>query len=187
MELLLIMLRNNKQVPDSLVNYFASSDKKRLSLYNRLNNAKLVDKFPVKYHSQDQLVKSALTIEYSHDSKYDSLVYLDKLPASFKGKTGFVYFFKYKTKKEDKRWKVATYGIQPTDVSKFDDDSDAFNSNYNYYNDKDDIKLDDKKPVKEQLQAILQKMMFRKRKSARDFYSDHERNYDYEDRYSPRR
>jgi len=37
-------------------------------------------------------------------------VYLARLKAEYKNKKGFVYFYKYKTKKDDMAWKLASVG-----------------------------------------------------------------------------
>jgi len=62
------------------------------------------DKFPHQFNNHLDLGKVTCLIKKSFNQP-DSLVYLDSLGASFKGKKGFIYFYKYKTKKDDLYWK----------------------------------------------------------------------------------
>ena len=91
---MLLMIRNNKPVPDSALNYFAASDDYRYILYDDLETMNQLKLFPAKYHNQADLAESKLFILKPY-GKPDSLVYLNKLPAEIMSKQGFVYFFKY--------------------------------------------------------------------------------------------
>jgi hypothetical protein len=149
------------------LNFYAADDEYRIDLYRSLKKAKLMDKFPVKYNSQADLVRSAIM----NSSSYDTLVLLDKMPVTYKGKKGAVYFFKYKNKKEEKKWKILYYGMQPENVKEFDDDNDDFISETSYsYSRNGDDKLDETKPVKEQLQKMMKIMLYKKHSSASQFY-----------------
>ncbi len=170
---MLLLLRNKKPVPDSLLNMYAADDAYRLNLYRKLKKAKLLDKFPAKYNNQADLVKSALLGNTSYYNKYDTLVLLDKLPAAYKDKKGVVYFYKYKTKKTDKKWKIVSFGLQPENAKEFDDDNDDFTSSGGYsYGREDDNRLDEEKPVKEQLQQKLKIMLYKMHMSAKRFYDN---------------
>ena len=167
--IMLLLLRNKKPVQDSLLNFYAADDEYRIDLYRSLKKAKLMDKFPAKYNDQLDLVKSAI----KDNSSYDTLALLDKMPVTYNNKKGVVYFFKYKNKKEDKKWKILSYGMQGENVKDFDDDNDDFTSeaSYSYYNRNDDDKLDETKPVKEQLQKMMKTMLYKKHSSAAQFYN----------------
>jgi hypothetical protein len=115
----LLLLRNNKPYPDSLLKYFASMDEYRYELYSDLYEIGKQDMFPAKYNNHLDLAKSCLLDKKSY-GKPDSVVYLDRLHAEFKGKKGFIYFFKYKTKKDDLSWKLATVGLTPEDPKQFE-------------------------------------------------------------------
>ena len=168
---MLLLLRNKKNVADSLLNYYAADDDYRIDLYRQLKKSKLLDKLPAKYNNQPDLIKSALLNNTSYYNKYDTLVYLEKLPVSYKDKKGLVYFYKYKTKKEDKKWKIVSFGMQPENAKEFDDDNDDFTSSSSYsYGRDEDNKLDETKPVKEQLQQLLKTMLYKKHRSAARFY-----------------
>jgi uncharacterized protein YbaP (TraB family) len=73
---MLLLLRNKKTFTDSLVNAFAADDEYRVELYRKLKTAKLLNKFPVRYNNQHDLVRSAL-ISASVYEKYDTLALLD--------------------------------------------------------------------------------------------------------------
>jgi hypothetical protein len=169
---MLLLLRNKKTVADSLLNMYAADENYRIRLYRKLKKAKLMAHFPAKYNNQADLVKSALMSSTSYYNSYDTLVLLDKLVTSYKDKKGVVYFYKYKTKKTDKKWKLVSFGLQPENAKEFDDTSDEFNSGgYNYDRD-DDNKLDEEKPVKEQLLKKLKTMQYQKHSSAARFYDN---------------
>ena len=97
----LLLLRNKKSIPDTMLTYFASLDEYRYDLYNGLKKIKQLDKFPARYNNHIELGRSKLISAASSYSKPDSVVYLSRLQAKVKGKKGYVYFFKYKKKKDD--------------------------------------------------------------------------------------
>ena len=71
--------------------------------------------------------------------------------------------------------------MQPENAKEFDDDNDDFTSSSSYsYDRTDNDKLDDTKPVKEQLQKLMKTMLYKMHSSAAEFYS---RDYgnDYKD------
>lgn len=157
----LLLLRNNKPVPDSLWNYFASMDDYRSDLYDDLDEINQLNKFPSLYKNQADLARSALVNSRSYN-KVDTLVYLDKLPVNDKGDKGWVYFYKYKDKRDDVAWELATSGLQPENLKAVstDDEFTSFRQD----------NLDEDKPVKEQLEKLLKEMLYSKHKSARSFY-----------------
>ncbi len=169
---LLLLLRNNKTVSDSLINTYAADDEYRVELYRKLKTAKLLHKFTARYNNQFDLVKSALISTSSYE-KYDTLALLAKIPLGYKNKKGLIYFFKYKNRKTDKKWKIISYGLQPENVKEFADDNYDFvtGSTYNYERGDDD-RLDETKPVKEQLQKILKTILYKMHSSAAQFYNN---------------
>ncbi|MGC4104528.1 TraB/GumN family protein [Ferruginibacter sp.] len=176
---MLLLLRNKRPVPDTLLNFYAADEDYRIDLYRSLKKAKLLDKFPAKFNNQADLVRSALVSASSYD-KYDTLALLDKVPVTYKNKKGVVYFFKYKNKKEEKKWKILSFGMQPENAKEFDDDNDDFtsSSSYSYYRSSSN-KLDETKPVKEQLQQLMKTMLNKMHSSAAQFYGN---DYDSDDK-----
>ncbi len=180
---LMQMLKHNHPFPDTLLKYFSSLDDYRYTLYNDLKGMKMLDKFPSLYNNHTDLGKSALLAEKSY-GKPDSLVYIDRLKTEYKGKKGFVYFFKYKAKKDDLTWKLATVGLISENKAEFlFEDTikvrlprysyEILNpTGYNRYNFTGftDIKADTNGMLADQLKKELKKMLYSRRKSAKEFY-----------------
>ena len=184
--IMLLLLRNNKSFPDTLPGYFAGLDEYRYDLYKDLKRFGKKDKFPLQYNNHLDLGKSKLVEEKSY-GKPDSILYIDRLSAEFRGKKGFIYFFKYKNKKDDLAWKLATVGLVPEDPKVFEfeidrkpDLSDYFSSYrlkdfYRYdFTGFSETKIKDDEPLSEQLNKTLKKLLYSKRKSAKQFYEKNE-------------
>jgi uncharacterized protein YbaP (TraB family) len=188
--IMLLLLRNNKPIPDTLPEFFASLDEYRYELYEELKRLKKEDKFPAKYNNHLDLGKSKLLKEKNYD-KPDSLLYIDRLPAEIKGKKGFVYFYKYKTKKDDLTWKLATVGLVPQDPGTFEfenTDKPDFNDYYSPlsyllsdyftydFTSFTDAKIKEDESLPDQLRKTMKKLLYSKRKSAKEFYGREGRN-----------
>ncbi len=185
---MLLMIQHNKPYPDTMLNFFGGIDEYRYELYTDLKRLKKMDKFPAQYNNHFDLGKSALIGEESY-SKPDTLVYIDRLPAEYRSKKGFVYFYKYKSKKEDLNWKLAIVGLTPQDPKQFEyDDSLSFSSrDFDYsllaegiynrfrFTELTDTKIEEEEPVNKQLNKALKKLLYSRRKSAKQFYE--ERDY----------
>ncbi len=185
-----LFLRHKISLPDTMLTYFAKLDDYRYELFTDLRTLKMPEKFPAEYKNQRDLSKSKL-FSSSYD-KPDSLLFIDSLPASVKNRNGFVFFYKYKTKKDDLFWKLATAGLLSKDNNQFDyDDEDddeedddmgytSIMSGYNFSRDDNKIvfteftdeKIKEDVPVKEQMEKQLKKILYSKRKSARMFYNE---------------
>ena len=187
-----LFLRHNVALPDTMLMYFAKLDDFRYELFTDMRTLKMLDKFPAEYKNQQDLSKSKL-FSSSYYSKPDSLIFIDSLPASLKNRKGFVFFYKYKTKKDDLSWKLATAGLMSQDNNPFsyddeedyeDDDDDmgytSIMSGWNFSRDENKIafteftdeKIKDDVPVKEQMEKQLKKILYSKRKSAKVFYNE---------------
>ncbi len=181
-DLLLLLKRNKKPVPDTLLNYFAKSDEYRYELYTDLNDLGMSNQFPSQYNNHLDLAKSKLwgTANYS---KPDSLVFIDRLAAVVKGKKGWVYFYKYKSKKDDMSWKLAYAGLVAEDSKLFEfevDDKNEASSSWDIddYRDTDKtdftafgpVKIKEDEPIQAQISKQLKKLLYSLRKSARRFY-----------------
>jgi hypothetical protein len=187
---LLLLLRNNKPVPDSLLGYFAGLDEYRYTLYNDLKELKMDAKFPLQYRNQRDLGISKLLAEQPFGSP-DSLVFIEKLPAETKNRKGSVFFYKYKNKKDDMSWKLAVLGLVPDDPAliEFEEDEETeYEFDYSMLNDKyavsgydfayfSDKRIKEDQPIGEQLKKELKKIVYSWRKSAKEFYKDEEENY----------
>lgn len=181
----ILLLRNNKAVPDTLWSYFASNDDYRYLLYKDLMELKKMEKYPVKFNDHKLLGKSRL-LEMRQYSSPDTIQYIDRSEISYKGRKGFIYFYKYKLKKDDVSWKIATVGLVPEDPKKFLFDGMPQQSRFtlaipgmfNRFDRNEDFnftafreyKINEDEPLKDQLNKELRKMIVSKRKSARLFY-----------------
>ncbi|HET9430640.1 MAG TPA: hypothetical protein VFO70_05655, partial [Chitinophagaceae bacterium] len=159
---LIALMRNNKPHPDSLLDYFAMLDEYRYDLYRDLKKMGRSAKFPVKYNNHLDLGKSMLLTSKEY-GKPDTLVYIDKMRADLKNKKGFIYFYKYKSKKEDMTWKLATVGLVPEDPKQFEfaEGKEKASENQLFmdlaqarrlnYTNLSDTKINDDEPLAEQL------------------------------------
>lgn len=180
---MLQLIKSNRPYPDTLLKYFGKLDDYRYILYDDLRQLKKSDKFPSFYNNHLDLGKSALLNEKSY-GRPDSLVYLDRLKATYKEKKGFIYFFKYKTKKDDLTWKLATVGLVPENPGEFQFEDtvklkfprhmfELFNlRKYNRYNFTGftDVKVNTDGTLTSQLEKELKKLLYARRKSAKEFY-----------------
>jgi hypothetical protein len=91
------------------------------------------------------------------------VAFIDKLPVTYENKKGYVYFFRYKRMRDDAAWQVASVGMQPEKLSEIDIDNDDFVM-------RGERKLENDKPVKEQIQQMLKEMVNSRRGSATMFY-----------------
>lgn len=174
----MLLLRNHKTLPDTLIRYFAALDDYRYELYSDLKENKSFHLFPAVFNSQIQLAKSKLFDISNNYNQPDSIVYLDKLPVRFKERNGFVFFFKYKKDKDDNVWKIGTVGIVPADPKQFEFDDTKLNywqeDQYDFTH-LSNTKIDDASPVSTQLKKALKKILYSKRNSAAQFYRDEDR------------
>jgi Uncharacterized protein conserved in bacteria len=159
----MLLIRNNLHMPDSLFLQYAKDDKYRSELYEDLLKLNKLAHFPKQYKNQLAIARSLLNRSLSSYEKIDTLVYLDKLPVTYERKKGYVYFFKYKRMRDDVYWQLASVGMQPEKPNQVDVDNDDFTNT-------DARKMENDKPVKEQLQKMLKEMLYARRSSASVFY-----------------
>jgi hypothetical protein len=169
-----LLLRHRKPVADSLLQYFAAQDEYRYELYTDLQKMGKLSLFPVAYKNQLDLARSELLAENNYN-KPDTLVFLEKLPLTFKDRSGYVYVFKYKENKQDNSWKLATAGLLPVADNEYHFPRKGNNTRAAYwynFTDLTNTKLTADTPEKEQVQKQLKKMMYSKRRSGARFYTD---------------
>lgn len=117
----LLLLKNNKQISDTVWLSFSMKDDFRLQLYKELKTIGKLEKFDPAYTSQEAISK-ALLYDNAGFSEKDSVVLLDKRSMTYNGKKGYVYFFKSK-KEKSKSWKLDYVGLQPADSTQFEIDN----------------------------------------------------------------
>jgi hypothetical protein len=188
---MLILIRNKLPIPDTMLKYFAGMDDYRYQLYSELKKIKRKELFPSAFNTHIDLGKSKLLDEGNQYDKPDSIIYMERLPMEFKGKKGFMYFFKVKPKKDDGFWKIGTVGMVPENAKEFEFEKEegvkGFTlypplsalgalGEYGAYSELDftritETKIKDDEPLNDQLNKILKKLLYSKRKSAAEFYS----------------
>lgn len=95
---MLLLMDNKKPYPDTLMKYFAGMEEYRYELYATLKAKRQLAKFPAQYNNHLDLGKSELMEKVTYN-KPDSVIYLDRLQATYQGKNGFIYFYQYKLKR----------------------------------------------------------------------------------------
>ena len=164
---LVLMLRNNKPVADSIIKKLAADDRHCSTLFYNFEKINKVDRFPAEYKTQLNIARSWL-VRQSEYPKLDSIVYLSKQPVSVKEKKGWVYFFKYRAKKTD-QWRIGISGLQPEELNKVSSDYTVLSMT--------DVKIKEKESLDDQLQTQLKRLLFGFHKSGRNFFSGRE-SYD---------
>ncbi len=182
---LLLLIKNDKPVPDSLLYGFAAMDDYRYELYTDLKSSGRLKYFPARYNNHFDLGRSELMNESSYN-KPDTLVYLERRQTSIRYRQGFVYFYKYKSKKDDLAWKLAWVGLVPLDSGQYQfedslqtEDAGSRSSLFEYtayqphhVTELSDIKIKEELPLSAQLEKALRKILYSRRKSAKEFYTN---------------
>lgn len=188
-----LLLRNKKSIPDSLLTYFASLDEFRYELYTDLYKLKSEYRFPAAFNNHRDLAHSKL-LSLFDNIKPDSVLLMDSLRTQVSNKEGYVYFFRYKMKKDDNYWKLATSGLVPLSPGKFfyDDETGQFKQSLfmaepaaNAYSDLQsgftgftDTKIREDESLEEQMNKQLRKILYSKKRSGKYFYSENADGYD---------
>jgi hypothetical protein len=177
----MLLLRNNLPVPDSLIHSFAALDGFRFELYTDLQKLKKENLFPADFKTQESIARSQLMGMAPYD-KPDTLVFLHKLPVQYQKKDGFLYFFKYKEKKEDNSWKIATAGIYPKDSTQlvYQPAGDNNLGEEDDFTELTTSKISSDTTVDVQLEKLRKKMLYSRRKSAAQFYDEATRYSDFD-------
>ncbi|MCW3128047.1 MAG: GumN family protein [Bacteroidetes bacterium] len=170
------LLKNNKAVPDTLLESLASDDLQRVDLYSSFVTDSFTDKFPAKYRTAELFAYSLAKITLKNskhaadddDAEKDSIILLDKQPTQVFDKKGTAYFYKLKSG-DEKFWRTLIIGVQPQgDKAQLHTYNDLYSSEV-YYLDKD-------KTIKEQFDETLDEIVRQKIKYANPYYK-HFRDY----------
>jgi hypothetical protein len=166
MDALIMVIKNNKRYPDTLLNALASNDLYRSLLLEKLIKINKQNLFPDKYKTQVDVARSLLQSNFSNE-KFAAIELVGKRQVNVKGSTGNVYFFKCKIKKEDD-WQLGIAGLQPLNQHEVSASREFVRMT--------NKKLKDSEPVMEQFDSQLKLLVFAKRKSARQFAAGNSRN-----------
>lgn len=177
----ILLLRNKRPVPDTMLAYFAGMDDYRYELYNDLKKVNQLSLFPAAFKNGLAIARSQLLSEQSY-TKLDTVVFMEKVPLQYKDRDGYIYVFKYKEKKEDNSWKLATVGLLPKNetVYQFEEESDARAERSYDFTNVSATKLTSDTPEKEQINGLIKRLLYSKRKSASQFYNEDNRYNDAE-------
>jgi uncharacterized protein YbaP (TraB family) len=159
----ILLLRHDRPVADTIIRNLAASDTYRSDLYQQLTAIGRADRFPSQFRNQLDMARSLLASSHG-SSGLAGIQFITKRKIQFKQFNGFVYFFKYKPGHDDD-WQIGISGIQPSDPA-------AVNT-ANEFVTLTGKKLKPNLPVNTQIDDQLRKLMFSKRKSALNFYLDH--------------
>jgi hypothetical protein len=168
-ETFILLLRNNRPVPDSIFTKYAALDEYRATLYGDLKKMNKEARFPQAYNKQELFARSLLQTSDRVYSKFDTLVFVEKVPVVYKNKKGFVYFYKYKRMKDDVYWQLASVGLQPENPNEIDVENDEFTVIGK-------TKLENGKPIGDQVAKALKELLYSKHPSANGFYEAREAN-----------
>ncbi|MFT4155526.1 TraB/GumN family protein [Parafilimonas sp.] len=173
LETAVLLIKNNKPVPDSILLNIAAKDNYRSNLFQALEEAGRAGMFPSPYKRQDLMARSVLCGD-SEKTKFFDIQPEGKTPVNLTGKKGYVYFFKYKLQ-EDDDWEIGLSGPQPENVNEAGTDN-ALTSLTNE-------KLIAAKPAAEQFNNQLSRLLLLQHKSARHFYENSRNMYGSFDNY----
>ena len=165
----LLLLRNNKPVPDSLLIALAAKDRNRGLLFSKMEKINKLNRFPAMYNNQLAMARSYL-VEDKNYTAIDSIVFVARQMVEYDRKRGNVYFFKYRLKKQDD-WKMGISGLQPANIKEV-----SSNDKLAFMTDK---RIKDDTPVLQQFNEQLKKIQFNFHKSARNFFEADANAYRY--------
>lgn len=169
----LLLLRNNRSVPDSVIHAFAAMDEFRFELYTDLKKFHKELLFPPLYKTQPDMARSKIVSRQTYGHP-DTLMFLQKLPFQDSDREGVVYFFKYKEKKEDNTWKIATAGLFPKDSTQiqFEKANNDNQQEEDVFTSLTAIKIVSGITEEEQLEKLRRRLQYSRRKSAAQFYEE---------------
>jgi len=160
----ILLIANGKPVPDSVLNGIAAKDNYRSKLLKELEDIDRTEFFPSKYKKQD-LVARSLLLDDSEKSEFADIRPEGKSLLTIKGNKGYVYFFRYKLNKDDD-WQIAISGPQPENLNEVSTNDEATVLS--------NEKLVDDKPVSEQFNDQLLRLLLKQHKSAAHFFESNE-------------
>jgi hypothetical protein len=159
---LILMVKNTKVVHDSIFQQLAAKDQYRARLLAQLEKANRAELFPAKYKQQEDVARSLLMADKTYD-KIANVELVKKKYMQVKDQKGYVYFFKYKIKKDDD-WQMGISGLQPMNMKEVSSKDDLVRMT--------ERKLKKDEPVDEQFETQLKRLVFAKHKSSRQFYGN---------------
>ncbi len=156
----LILIRNDRPVPDSVLHALAADDWHRAKLYNDLVEAGKVELFPAEFLNQAAMARSVLFDRWAEGREVE-IQLVGKQHVVTKPATGYVYFFKYKVKDQE-GWLMGISGVQPDNLKELNTNS--------YLVEWTGIPLNGAGPELQQFKDKLPQWVLERRASAARFY-----------------
>lgn len=146
------LTKANYPVVDSIWTSIAAKRANRIDLYDELEKAKLLDKFPKEYLRQDSMTIAMVwnSINSGYSSA-DTIVLVEKRYVEFDGDKGYAYLYKYRNKNSE-TWRLAMAGLQPADTN-------AVNTSYRFWKTNDRQKVNDKVSLEKQFTVMIKEEM----------------------------
>jgi len=157
---IVLLLRNNKKVADSIIQSLATNDQYRNTFLTRLEAIGKESLFPPQYKNQSAITKSQLVNSHG-TGEFAAIEYVDKQFIRFKQSKGWIYFYRYKIQNDDD-WEIGLSGLQPADLNEVGSNDDL-------------VRLTGKKikpdqSLLPQFNEQLKRFLFSKHRSAVSFY-----------------
>ena len=146
-------------VADSITKKLAANKMYAYLLYKKLGLNKAESLFPSAFNGQQKLTYSQIFWQGDF-KKLDTVIFLQKKKAKVRNISGNVFVYKYRLD-NDGPWYLGLCGIQP-----FDESKTAFNNLVS------DVKtqLDDKKPLRKQIEKAVTKQVLQQLKNENNFF-----------------
>ncbi len=168
------MTKNKMTVPDSTWMNLASNDKYRVLLLKNLKDIHRKDLFPKKEANQEAIAKSVL-LNDKGEEKFQTIQLVNKRYVKAAKDSGFVYFFQYKTGKDDDDWKIGISGLQPANSKEVSDNNKLVSMT--------EKTITNNEPAIKQFENELKELLFSQHESAYHFFID-KQYYDYRENMS---
>ena len=81
-----------------------------------------------------------------------------------------MYFYKFREEKDDTYWQLAAIGMQPESQDSIEVRGQSFTST-------EGQRIENDKPIEEQMEKLLRELLYSQRESASDFYEARGFNY----------
>jgi hypothetical protein len=160
-ETTLLLVRNNKPVPDTMLHSLAADDRYRVKLYEGLLKAGKGDLFPVEFKNQEAMARSLLLQGRLVGGKDPEIKLVGRQHVTTKRTTGWVFFYKYKVTGQE-GWMMAISGVQPDKASEVNTNKELVEWTR--------VSLNGASPEEQQFQKKLPQWVMSKRQSAFQFY-----------------
>ena len=165
------LAKNNQPVVDSVWTSIAKKRSNRIDLYDELEKAKMLDKFPKEYMKQDSMAIAMIWNSVNGNyNPVDTIVLVEKRYVEYEGNKGYAFLYKYRSKNSE-TWRLAMAGLQPADTN-------TVNTSYRFWRTNDRQKVNEKVSLEKQFTVMIKEEML-SHAMGYNYYG----NYDWSDSY----